>query len=263
MVSKENATTPTKAWLKGPMRSPGEEPMLSPRPWRRFVRALWLVAAAWAAVLLLAPRAHAFLDFSQTGINVGSGARAVAAGDVNGDRLLDIVAGTTTGQVAVALGRGDGTFRASRRYDGPSLRLVVLDVNKDGRADVVTIGTTSVAIRLGRSDGTLGARRLYTVGRRLAGLDVADVNGDGRRDIITCDRTTGLAAVLVGRADGTFRAPLRYAVGADPRDIAVVDVNHDRRPDLIVANFTPERISVRLRTRDGGFAPRRSYRPQQ
>src|ERR1041385_3725744 len=84
---------------------------------------------------------HGFSQtFSPAKISPVTGASDFAAGDFNHDGLLDVVTvNSSTNQVAVLLGNGDGTFRPGgvQTIAGASglSRLVVGDFNRDGNLD--------------------------------------------------------------------------------------------------------------------------------
>jgi hypothetical protein len=218
---------------------------------------LGLTCLAVAAVT--AAPASALLKFERSTANVGTGGvKGVALADVNGDGRLDLVTRNVFAYVAVAIGSGDGSFGTPRRYRDDADVLVVKDVSRDRRADVVTLDGERVWVRLGRKDGRLGGRKGWLAGRGCRGLAVADVTRDGRRDLIVTSARTKRVVVLAGRGDGTFRAPVGYACGSDPRGVAVGDVNGDRRPDLVVANSSATRVSVVLASRSG-FGARKAY----
>ena len=89
------------------------------------------------------------------------GIEALAAGDLNGDRALDLVATRTeapydAGFVSVLTNDGDGRFPerldypVGRSVDGAGLALALGDLNGDGRADLATAdySTHQVTVRL-------------------------------------------------------------------------------------------------------------------
>src|SRR5438128_5303223 len=90
--------------------------------------------------------------------------RFSAVADLNGDGHLDLVtANTSSGDVSVLLGNGDGTFQAARNFAagaGP-FGVAVGDFNGDGKLDLAVVNQRSgdVSILLGRGDGTFAPQR--------------------------------------------------------------------------------------------------------
>jgi hypothetical protein len=144
--------------------------------------------------------------FTQTlNYNV-SGANLIAIADVNGDHLNDLVItdpGPTGGSaptVSVLLqdAAHPGQFLPAVSYPTApgslAQSILVIDVDGDGRPDIVIGGTRAVSVLLQNAStpGTCSAAANYPV--ILANqIAVADVNGDGRPDIIIA---TGPSPVL-------------------------------------------------------------------
>src|SRR5262245_36354524 len=101
---------------------------------------------------------------------IGGGPRSVTAGDFNGDWVLDLaVANSTSNDVAVFLGSGDGRFQRGTTVavgTNPSF-VTAADLNGDQILDLATAnsGSNNVSILLGSRDGSFGLRYTSVVGR--------------------------------------------------------------------------------------------------
>jgi hypothetical protein len=241
----------------------------------------------------------------QPAVNYGSGGYAVSVvvADVNGDGKLDVVVGNSGcpgiggGCVGVLVGNGDGTFKPAVVYGsgggsgdpfGMLLPIAVVDVNSDGRPDVLVANPCtpdnascsggSVGVLLGNGDGTFQPAVSYGSGGYLAGgLAVADLNGDGKPDLVVtnCEATgsdncissgagNGVVGVLLGNGDGTFQAVKTYSSGTPEwvtTPVVVADVNGDGKLDLLIANEGGDdgngegSAGVLLGNGDGTFQP--------
>ena len=189
-------------------------------------------------------------------MNYGSGgasASSVVVADVNGDGKPDLVVANhcassncADGSVGVLLGNGDGTFQAAVSYSSGGVytdALVLGDLNKDGRLDVVVASeystgsatTGSVGVLLGNGDGTFQAAVITSTPTPLGGirsLAMADFDGDGKLDLAVGAGNF----LLLGKGDGTFQTPI--VLGAGGPGIAVGDFNLDGKPDLAVGGVT-------------------------
>ena len=123
---------------------------------------------------------------------------SVAVADLNGDGLLDIVAGLQSGQSRVYLNDGRDRFTGSRDFGparGNTLSVTVGDVNGDAAPDIVTGDETHGVVYLNDGQGgfysgpvddcaaSAAAFRCFGANRTDA-VALADVNGDGKLDIV-------------------------------------------------------------------------------
>jgi len=212
-----------------------------------------------------------------------------ATADLDGDGKLDLVFADsygltgTSGSALVFLGNGDGTFGSGKSYSsgGYGTHSVVLaDVNKDGKLDLVmanqcAIGSLcgrtdngQVAILLGNGDGTFQPAQIYNSGGSdAASIAVADLNADGNLDVVVANGNSNTFTVLLGNGDGTFQSATSFASGGYlPTSLAISDVNGDGKLDVLVSNFCPDStcgsngvISVQLGDGHGSFTPFQSY----
>jgi flagellin len=203
----------------------------------------------------------------------------VTLGDLNGDGILDMVTaftvsifGLPSGRVAVRLGVGDGTFRASTTYAiGPAVssEVALADLNNDGILDIVASGGTfssegAYTIRLGRGDGTFGNSINYSADNIQKDLALGDINNDGILDMVSTGVTDGTGATYVrlGLGDGTFQNATTYTAESwESNAIALSDVNRDGLLDLITvgADGLNGRATIRFGNGNGTFGSATSY----
>ena len=180
----------------------------------------------------------------------GLGPNSVAAADVNGDGIPDLLvanSGPASNTVSVLLGNGDGTFQPAVSYgSGGSLpqSIAVADVNGDNKPDLIVAnlgggdnGDGAVGVLLGNGDGTFHLAVAYDSGGGNArGVAIADVDGDGKPDILVTNLLfPGPVGVLLGNGDGTFQPTVTYGSGGYlPISIIAADVNGDGNIDLVV-----------------------------
>jgi hypothetical protein len=202
----------------------------------------------------------------QVRLATGLGSQALVAGDFDGDGILDLAIADYRsasegergeGDVAVFLGRGDGTFEASVRYalGTAPVGLITGYFNGDGVLDLATANFRSndVSVLLGRGDGTFQAPLRYEAGNNPLALASGDFNGDLRTDLAVADSTGNAVALLFGRGDGTFNAPARRPVAAYPRALLSDDFNNDSRTDLAVATQFSRDVSLLMGLGTGTF----------
>ena len=193
----------------------------------------------------------------------GHQASAVAVGDLNNDGIPDlVVANTGTDNrpfdydVAVLLGKGDGTFGSPVRYHAGvrPYQLAMGDFNGDGNLDVAVVpinGKSSIFVLLGKGDGTFGEAKGFQSDLYPLSIVAADFNGDGILDLAVTNYTSPKqchVSVLLGNGDGSFQKPIRFPVGLSPSQLVVADFNHDGKPDIATINGGDATISILLNT---------------
>jgi len=193
--------------------------------------------------------------------------------DLNGDGKGDLVGFGTDG-VWTALGKGDGTFSMARQiltsfssqgwHMGLHPRFVV-DLNGDGKADILGFGDNGVSTAISKGDGTFAEDQLVLAqfgvnqGWRVDQHPrfVADLTGDGKADLVGFNND-GVWTAL-GRGDGTFGPATLvltnfgvnqgWQVAQHPRFVA--DLTGDGKADLV--GFGPEGVRTALGKGDGTF----------
>lgn len=176
----------------------------------------------------------------------------VAAGDVNGDGVPDMITGSGPGIVAAVRIFDGGTLLPIGTTLEPfgsgflgGVHVAAGDVNGDGRTDVITGSGPGSGATVRVYDGrTLAPLRSFTAFDGFSGgvrVASGDVNGDGREDIIVAAGTQTGGGPHVKVFDGASGAVLRqfdafqtfYSGGVY---VAAGDVNGDQTADIVVAS---------------------------
>jgi hypothetical protein len=148
------------------------------------------------------------------------------------------------------------------------LSIATVDVNRDGRPDLVTgNGSDSVSVLLNRTpDGgavpVFAPTQTVPTGQSEAVVAAGDFNDDGAPDLAVADQEGGGVTILLNRtARGAqvarFAAPTIAGAGSGPYGLAAGDLNGDGEVDLVTADYglgNGSTVSVLLGHGDGTFA---------
>ena len=213
------------------------------------------------AVVLQGRERGEFTETDEFRVAAGKAAEAVALLDVNDDSILDVItASPTSNDLAIAIGRGDGTFGPASYQplgaDQEPFALAVADLNGDDLPDVVTAnrGSNDLSLLLRSSGGGFHD----PVAHQIAGVDqlvdfaLADLNLDGEADAVVAD-LSGTIAIAVGAGDGSFSEPSTYAMPASIEHVRVQRINNDNLPDVIAWSGDSNEVFLLLTDASGSL----------
>ncbi|CAF5042446.1 unnamed protein product, partial [Rotaria sp. Silwood1] len=151
----------------------------------------------------------------------------VAIGDFNKDSQWDIaIACRKTNNIAVVLGKGNGTFAKEQLYALPvsadPRSLVIGDFNNDNISDIAVANSRkkSISILLGNGNGTFAPHMSQkTIDASPVSIAVGDFNNDSRQDIVVALEYANSIGIFIGIGNGSFQNQISYQM---PRESSPV-----------------------------------------
>jgi gliding motility-associated-like protein len=205
------------------------------------------------------------ISFTTSTINISKPTVAITTGDIDGDGKLDLVmsrGGNTRNQIYVLLNTstvGNISFAAAKSYflttGHNAHRLLVRDMDLDGKSDVVVTNTSNNLISIFENNSVPGNINLNFTAVELPitnapstnGLAIDDFNGDGKPDIaVTTFLDSDIFIVPNNSVGGNlqFGSVIAISAGGNLNNIIAGDINEDGKIDLVVTKPIQNEIAV-------------------
>jgi hypothetical protein len=155
--------------------------------------------------------------------------------------------------------------------------VVVMDLDGDGRPDIVVAnvsdGTISILRNLGSPNGlttnSFAPRVDIATGDGCDRVVVGDLNGDGKPDLVTANNGNGTVSVLQNMMDApgdfttnSFAPKIDLLVPSGSVQVSVMDIDGDGKPDLEVTAYLPQIFSIIQNLCAGGNLNTNSFGPR-
>ncbi len=195
------------------------------------------------------------------GLNIAKGTViSLAAGDIDSDGNVDLLAGTDQGQIVVVNGGEGRHFAARSEIDGVyASSITIADLDEDGSSDIIAskfsmrraaggemlggaaMENDSVLVMWGRNgrfsiENSAELEAPYT-----AATTAVDIDGDGILDIVCAthqgERTYAAeSAIFYGREDRKFEKAAKGIPGEGAIHIAAIPESSYNRTSVVIAN---------------------------
>src|SRR5581483_3037850 len=197
--------------------------------------------------------------------------KELTTGFVNNDSFPDIVAAVPSGRAIEGFvtvnSNGSGGFNTPVYYEASqqTFDVAIVDLDKDGERDVITVANSSAAITIHENlgNGSFPVLTRYEVASLSDAVESADIDNDGDIDVVVNGEldiasNDPLLKILKNNGDGTFAPAIDYTPARNFADMKLRDINGDGFVDMIFApdgNFPSFHFGTALNNGNGTFAP--------
>lgn len=174
--------------------------------------------------------------------------RAVISGDLNGDKLEDLVVGCDDNKIYLYFNQGGGTFSDKTPvFSGAAnWALGIADFNKDGHLDIATASYMDKMLSIHLNDGSANFDKSQEIlsGDHNFDLVCGDFDQDNDIDIVTCSTVDEAISFHLNDGAGVFGSRIGVPSGDWNAGIAKADFDSDGDLDIVSASINDRMINV-------------------
>ncbi len=216
-------------------------------------------------------------DFSaKIDFKTGSSPQDVAAGDLDGDGLVDLAIINNVSNT-VSVFRNTASSEKVSYADkidfatgsGPN-SIAIGDLDGDGKTDLAVANSSSNTVSLYKNIGSTGTISFGTsidiiTGANPQSVSIGDLDGDGKADLAITNGADATVSVLLNTGSvGIVRYANKvdFATGSNPFSAVIGDLDSDGNSDIAIANNASNTISVLRNVGNIGtvnFAPKTDF----
>ncbi|WP_020532789.1 fibronectin type III domain-containing protein [Flexithrix dorotheae] len=197
--------------------------------------------------------------FNSDNYSGSSNPLCIAAGDINDDGLVDLIAGGNNQiEIFYRTSENDGfEVPVSFAVTSSPEKIVITDFNLDGLLDLVSVGTGDpgyAAVFIRKPDNTdFQPVEEFDIVSNAFGLGISDMNADGFMDIVASGTGAGgLVSILFWNdAIGSFDPAFEVSLGETPYGLVTGDFNRDGFNDFAISmEQSTDNLKVYLRNNE-------------
>ncbi|MCP4572345.1 MAG: hypothetical protein GY838_08325 [bacterium] len=183
-------------------------------------------------------------------------AESLATGRLPDGRTGLYVANRERALVEAFLTGGGGWQRQDSYY--PACQpgaLVAAEFNRDGRVDLVSLGSAKnlVTLMLGSNDDGFWGYPVLSLSGTPAAMTRGDFNGDGLLDVAVISNFSDVLSVFLGHGDGLATVPVDRALGFLPGDLVPLQVDADPEYEIAIVSLGDRGVRVIDRSPTGDW----------
>lgn len=202
----------------------------------------------------------------------GSSPHRIAVGDLDGDGKPDIaVANWGAGTVSVyrnistsgSITTGSFTAKTDFLAGNSPNAVTIVDVDGDGKPDLVVANNLSNTISVLRNSSTIGnisfdAKVDFSTGSGPVMAATADLDGDGKTDLVVTNQRSNTVSIFRNTSSpgsvsaASFALKIDYPTGTTPFGPTVGDLDGDGKIDLVIPGYNDNTVSILHNTTTSG-----------